>query len=268
MTAFRLKLVVAGVALAAASVSAAQSTRSASSALGADALTGATLDVAPANQDPRATGVTTLTLDTRNTGVDLGLQRNADGTVSAKVPTGSSGRPALRSNPTDATAGGAAAGTATSATQRTDALGGLNDVASQTRPGTSALGNPTSAGRENGNSGTNNGRSTPGVSGGTGLVNSGASGNGLNGAAGAVSGNTGAGRAASGNTGVGNAATGTTGAAPANAGVAMTNGSASADAATAAEAASNSRSVNGSAVSGRMLGGSRTGASGGASPGR
>ena len=36
----------------------------------------------------QAQGVTTLNIDTSNTGVDLGLQRNADGSVSAKLPPG------------------------------------------------------------------------------------------------------------------------------------------------------------------------------------
>ena len=36
----------------------------------------------------QAQGVTTLNIDTRDTGVDLGLQRNTDGSVSARVPAG------------------------------------------------------------------------------------------------------------------------------------------------------------------------------------
>jgi hypothetical protein len=180
-----------------------------------------------------AQSVTTLNIDTRDTGVDLGLQHNPDGSISAKLPPGV--RVPTLDNGASATTQTRATGAATVADVNANPLtpGALGTApADRAAPGTSTFGNPTSAGRVNGNSGTDNGRSTPDVSGGTGIVNSGTSGNGL----GAPSGNTGAGPAATGTTGAGNAATGNTGNATAGATV---------DAATAAQAASNSRSVSG-----------------------
>ena len=167
-----------------------------------------------------AQSVTTLRIDTRDTGVDLGLQRNPDGTLTSKVPATTTS-PAANATP--------------------GALGtNPDDLAA---PGTSTFGNPTSAGRQNGNSGTDNGRVTPGVSGGTGIVNSDTSGNGLPAAA---AGNTGAGPAATGTTGAGSAATGTTGNATAGSAV---------DAQTAAAAASSSRTVSGTITGARILNG-------------
>ncbi|HSV16915.1 MAG TPA: hypothetical protein VLR71_00795 [Casimicrobiaceae bacterium] len=185
-----------------------------------------------------AQGVTTLNIDTRDTGVDLGLQHNADGSISAKLPPGVR-VPALDNGISTATTapGGmttGVTGTATDVDPNVSAPGALGtSAADRAPPGTSTFGNPTSAGRVNGNSGTNNGRSTPNVTGGSGIVNSGTPGNGLNGAA---TGTTGAGPAATGTTGAGGVATGNTGNATAGAAV---------DAATAAQAASNSRSVSG-----------------------
>lgn len=165
---------------------------------------------------------TTLSIDTRNTGVDLGLTRAPDGTPVPKTtstsaaPGSSTRRPALDN------AGAASAGAPSSGGANANLLGGTNDVNAYAKPGTSALGNPTSAGRVNGNSGTDNGGSMPGLSGGTGMVNSGTPGNGLTAAQGT--------------------ATGT-------------------DAATAAQAASTSRTMSGNPVAGRILGGAATGAS-------
>ena len=190
-----------------------------------------------------AQGVTRLNIDTSNTGVDLGLQHNPDGTISAKVPAGLRATTLDNGSTTSQTAAGASnAGTATSNGNVTPGALGTNpnDLAP---PGTSTLGNPTSAGRQNGNSGTDNGRTTPGVSGGTGIVNSGTTGNGLPAAA---SGNTGAGPAATGTTGAGSAATGTTG--NATSGTAV-------DAQTAAQAASTSRTVSGTITGARILNG-------------
>ena len=181
-----------------------------------------------------AQGVTTLNIDTRDTGVDLGLQHNPDGSVSAKMPAGV--RVQTLDNATTATGaaqGGSATGAGTDVNGNATTPGALGTSATdRSPPGTSTFGTPTSAGRVNGNSGTNNGRSTPDVTGGTGIVNSGTSGNGL----GAAAGNTGAGPAATGTTGAGSAASGNTGNGTAGAAV---------DAQTAAQAAANSRSVSG-----------------------
>jgi len=205
--------------------------------------------------------VTTLSIDTSNTGVDLGLMHTPDGAIVPKSPTttarGTTTRqPALDNSGT--VAGTNASGTPASATSGAadNALGGANDVDAYAKPGTSALGTPSSAGRDNGNSGTNNGRSVPGLNGGTGVVNSGVSWNGL-----AASGNTGAGPAASGNTGA---------ASPGSTTRAMSSGTIT-DANTAAQAASTSRTLGGNPVAGRILGGgaaSGAGANSGGAAGR
>ena len=177
--------------------------------------------------------VSTLTIDTRNTGVDLGLHRNADGSLSTRVPASRTRRPALDNGAALGTSGPTATPPAGGAAMGSD-LGGANDPLSNGTPGISALGDPTSAGRVNGNSAADNGRNPTSSSAGTTLRDSAAPGNG---------------------------ADGTTRAGPAANGAASGNGTAtgrgtrngSIDAATAASAAAQSRTENGTAVSGRIL---------------
>jgi hypothetical protein len=204
--------------------------------------------------------VTTLNIDTGNTGVDLGLAHNPDGSITPKTA-----RTGVRTPPLSNGAAAASGGTASAAQAPValgNGIGGVNDPSALAKPGTSTFGNPSSAGRENGNSGTNNGRSTPGVTGGTGIVNSGTPGNGLpDAASGAAS--SGTGTAASGNTGAGPAASGNTGAGAAASGNTGVSGTGSTDAATAAQAASSTRMQNGTEVSGRILGGRTLGGANG-----
>jgi hypothetical protein len=191
---------------------------------------------------PVPAAVTTLTIDTRPTGVDLGLRRDAEGSIVPRSTAGSGARPALRSElPTAASSVTSSAATSASGAtiERADALGGPADVESQAPPGTGTLGNASSAGRVNGNSGTDNGRSTATPSGGTGVFNSGTPGNGL--ASTPAPGVPGA---------TGSAAAGTPGAIG------------SSDADTAANAAAASRSINGTGVTGRIVGAGRSGSSG------
>ncbi|HEY1327439.1 MAG TPA: hypothetical protein VGI14_10905 [Casimicrobiaceae bacterium] len=196
---------------------------------------------------------TRLDIDTRDTGVDLGFMRGPDGSVMPKTAT-SAARGASAHRPALHGAGSPKNGASSNGSADAAALGAANDPGAYAKPGTSALGSPTSAGRFNGNSGTDDGRSPAPANGRSDVVNSGASGNGLGTAR---SGNT-MGPAPTGHTGAGNAASGNTGTSSAGN---------STDADTAAHAASTSRSAGTNPAVGGTTGGAGAASGGGAGGG-
>ena len=162
----RLNLLAVAVTMGSAACAMAQTIEISSDSIG-------TMVVAPSPNSTSSTvrrgtreATVSRTLTSGQNGVDLGIQRNPDGTLFDALDP--------RKNPAAANGGVSESNEANTALQQSGAI-----APTGRRPGTSELGNPTSAGMNNGNSGTNNGRSFSGVSGGTGINNSGSSGNGL-----------------------------------------------------------------------------------------
>jgi hypothetical protein len=96
-------------------------------------------------------GTTVLSIDTRDTGVDLGLTPAPDGTLASKAP-GSAAVGASERRPALDNTGGAAGAASSAATRAgssdgadAGALGDAHDVDAHAKPGTSTLGNPTRA---------------------------------------------------------------------------------------------------------------------------
>ncbi len=161
----QLKLLAVAVTMGSAACAMAQSIELSSQSIGT-VIVSPGAGVTPSSIPARNSAVV-RTVPSDRTGVDLGIRRNLDGTLYDALDP--------RQNPAAATGsipGGSNAG-------NTGAQGFVGTMIAPTgrQPATSELGNATSAG-------TNNGRSFPEVSGGTGINNSGSAGNGLGEAAG------------------------------------------------------------------------------------